>query len=92
MERDRRDNIMSCPAFGEKLIEIGQSIINNGFNGKMRKLLNRLRVFVNGDDLGMGFLFEELFGCTASKMATSNDEVRGGSHWFRISSLTIPLR
>jgi hypothetical protein len=40
----------------------------------------------------MGIFFEEFLCGLASKVATSNDEVRGDSHWFRISSLTIPLR
>jgi hypothetical protein len=90
MERDRRDEVIDCLAFREKLIEIGQSIISNGFNGKVRKLFNCLTVSVNGDDLRMGFLFKELFGCPASKMATSNDEVRGDSHWFSVPLVDSP--
>ncbi len=75
MERDRRNEVINCLAFREKLIEIGQSIINNGFNGKVRELFDGLTVFVNGDDLRMGFFLKELFGCPASKMATSNDDM-----------------
>jgi hypothetical protein len=72
MERDRRDEVIDCLAFKEKLIEIGQSIINNGFNRKVRELFDGLTVFVNGDDLRMGCFLKELFGCTASKEAATN--------------------
>jgi hypothetical protein len=67
---------MTCPAFRKKLIEIGQSIINNGFNGKVKSFLTASGFLSTAMIFGWDFL-QELFGCSASEMTASDDEVGG---------------